>query len=450
MHRTTGYLIGVQPRNESTPIGLAPGRRTARSLPKSLQPMKKRRAEPRLNITPAKKLSKAEQWAGDFYRREKQLQVEDEYAEAVARRAGGAVAPQLTTVRKVQVVNLPDINQIRNVGANSPAGLGGVGGFPGPQPPKDTARTPVKTPELPPRSKGARDVITRNPLNGTFHITDTKRLEKLADKISGPSMPGAFPTGPVPAYKSMHPGRRDIPTVITGPSEHARTNTSAVPMDWVDAGGRKHFSRANRPPNISTTGLPATGSWDPSNWTYDVKEFGLTSHFDPTPADIERAHRNPARAGHSLLLRNPKVDPKYFRRVIPANHPTGFVAATRMGAGGSVPMAARDANVLYDVNIVNRGPGRERPPAPEPLAGRAPVARSRANVPQAGVIMPEGPGPSRPRGSQLSVEVPQRIYPTVPEYKAQRSGKGKGPALPQLSAVSESPIASRLRPRKKK
>ncbi|KAJ3032346.1 hypothetical protein HK097_005277 [Rhizophlyctis rosea] len=449
MNRSGGYLFTVQPRNESTPIGPPQRVKGKTELPKSLRPLKRPQVHPGPVTTPAKKLTKAEQWAGDWYRREKRLQMEDEYMEAVARGAGGPVAPELSVVRKVFVTNMPNMTQVRSSGVTGPATP--VGGLGGPPPPKETARPPVQTADVLPRSKGAKDIVTRNPLNGTFHITDNKRLENLADKISGPSMPGAFPPDPPLTYKGMHPARRDIPTVITGPSENARSNTSAVPMDWVDAGGRKHFSRANRPPGIRTTGLPATGSYDTANWTYDPSEFGRTSHFQPTEADIARAHSNPARAGHTLLLRNPSVDPKYFRRVIPAGHPTGFVAATRMGGETSVPMAAKDGNALYGLNVVNRnGPVRPPPPPPDPLAGRAPVARSRANIPQVGVAMPDGPGPSRPRGSHISVEVPQRVYPTVPEYRAQKFGKGKGPAVQQLSAVSDSPIASRLRPRKKK
>ncbi|KAJ3051610.1 hypothetical protein HK097_007372, partial [Rhizophlyctis rosea] len=216
---TSGPLIHVVPQNTASPSGAIKKVKNP-SLPESMRPRKDVDLSDYMITTAAPQVSYATKFAADFLRQEKKMQLEDEHQEAILARSEGVAPPSLTVVRKVQVVNMPTGDQIKNGGVNAsmlddrpPAN----------PPPKDTMKA-VKTPViLKPTVKGGQDVFSYNPKTDQTTLTNTEIIKKEAEKMTSVSMPGQFPKEDVPAYKGFNPIRQDISTVLTNPGEMAKT-----------------------------------------------------------------------------------------------------------------------------------------------------------------------------------------------------------------------------------
>ena len=146
----------VKPNNESTVSG-TPKRVKNPQLPPEMRPRTGRAPLSQHALTTAgPKISTASQWAADFYRTEKRLQLEDEHAEAIANMTGGKSAPQLA-VRTVYATSVPNADQIRSTGLNGNANVSPSSGNP---PPKNTARPtgiPVDVKPVTGKRKGDHD-----------------------------------------------------------------------------------------------------------------------------------------------------------------------------------------------------------------------------------------------------------------------------------------------------
>ncbi|KAJ3024565.1 hypothetical protein HDV00_000873, partial [Rhizophlyctis rosea] len=208
MSKTSGYLIPVLPNNTSQVSGGLKKTKNAQ-LPAEMRPRTVIPMNQYPTTTAAPKVSVASQWAADFYRTEKRMQMEDEHAEAIANMTGSKSASQLA-VRNVFVTNVPGPNQIRKTGINAELPHNPTPNNPLP---KDTARPPGIPLDIKPitgKRKGDKDhggsnkrqnVASLNPLTNQISLTDTTNIQKMGNDATGESkMPGAYP-GDVPDFK---------------------------------------------------------------------------------------------------------------------------------------------------------------------------------------------------------------------------------------------------------
>ena len=211
MTTTTGFQIGTFFPPVSVGIlntkkgGKMPPELAGISAPKPATPF----------MTPRGQLSKASKFAVDFFATEKRLMAEDAFQEQLIRDSGGVVPPQ--TVRKVEVTNWQNPEQMRKTGVN--IGAGGMGGKP---PPMDHFPKKPSPPSggggskstfygstfYPSKKKDSNisNIASLNPLNGTLNVTDVTFIKEEGAKMT--NAPVNVPAPPI---------KREVPTMVPNP-----------------------------------------------------------------------------------------------------------------------------------------------------------------------------------------------------------------------------------------
>ncbi|KAJ3039747.1 hypothetical protein HK097_002741 [Rhizophlyctis rosea] len=278
--------------------------------------------QPTHYTTPKPKVSKATQFATDFFRLKQKMELEDEYQEALQRQIRGTTARKAHIVQKVEVVNWPSAKQIVTSDLNVSPGipqLSGAGGgpngsrfnkkhprrgggppnFPPGGPPgtkrkaKDDGFRPYKRHNtnyfpLPPEMKvevkperGGSPVVSLNPLNSQFTISDVNTIKRDGEQMTSPSSGGPQPKIEVPDVLYQNAAREHLSNVETAPSELARSRnkgkgkveTTDVKVESPAASpANESFHDPNYRPDYSMYYKPYPGS--SSSKTYEP----LTAH----------------------------------------------------------------------------------------------------------------------------------------------------------------------------
>ncbi|KAJ3052576.1 hypothetical protein HK097_006045 [Rhizophlyctis rosea] len=240
-----------------------------------------------LYMTSASKKSTATRWAEDWRAAERRLDQEDAMEEQRMKDAGGVVPPRLIqTVKNVNVVNMPTIEEMVQRGLNSGAGISGQSpsyDFPGNPPPPDGGKgkgkrrntygngygggggnggngtMPGAFPDVivPKKNAKSEDVASINPLSKELTLTDRDTIMDEVDAIT-------TKTETKVEVKQELPQLLSNPiTDVFSPAATAANQVSSLPNSILSVPPTKKFSRPNAPGKIKTgKGLPATNDFN--------------------------------------------------------------------------------------------------------------------------------------------------------------------------------------------